>query len=64
MRYLLPIAIPKDVFLELLRAARKRNMSVELLILEMLEGYLEDSAKARKPVVPAHEEIAGPRAMR
>ena len=63
MRYL-SILLPNDAVPELLRAARKRNMSVELLILEMLEGYLEDSAKARKPVAPAHEEITGPRAMR
>ena len=63
MRYL-SILLPNDVVPDLQRGAKKRNMSVELLVLEMLENYLERSAKARKPVAPAHEEITGPRGMR
>lgn len=45
MRYNLPIVLPNDILLELLRSARAYHVSVEELILDMIEDYLEDCRK-------------------
>ncbi len=42
MRYHLPKALPNDILLELLRGARENKVTMEELILDMMEDYLED----------------------
>ncbi len=51
MKYHLPVSIPNDILLELLRSARAHRVSVEELILGMLEDYLEGSQTRGQPEV-------------
>ena len=55
MRYHLPIVLPNNILLELLRSARAYNVSVEELILDMVEDYLEDCRKTPGSVTLAKE---------
>ena len=48
MRYPLPIVLPNDVLPELLRSARAYGITVEELILTMIEDYLEDCRRNPK----------------
>ena len=55
MRYHLPIVLPNNILLELLRGARAYNVSVEELILDMIEDYLEGCRKTPRSVTSAKE---------
>jgi hypothetical protein len=55
VRYRLPIVLPKDALIELLRRARERVIPVEALIIEILEGYVEGSRKTPKLVRSARK---------
>jgi len=48
VRYPLPIVLPNDVLPELLRSARAYGITVEELILTMIEDYLEDCRRTPK----------------
>ncbi len=60
MRYQLPIALPKDILLELLRSARANKVTMEELILAMMEDYLEDCRKTPESA-PCAQEPPEPR---
>ena len=55
VRYHLPIVLPNDILLELLRSARVYNVSVEELLLDMIEDYLEDCRKTPRSATLAKE---------
>ena len=55
MRYHLPIVLPNDILLELPRGARAYNVSVEELILDTIEDYLEDCRKTPRSATFAKE---------
>ncbi len=55
MRYHLPIALPNDILLELLRGARENKVTMEELILDMMEDYLEDCRKTPESATFAQE---------
>ena len=48
VRYHLPIILPQDTLLDLQREARNGGVPMEVLILEMIEDYLEDRKKAER----------------
>jgi hypothetical protein len=58
VRYHLPIVLPNNILLELLRGARAYNVSVEELILDMIEDYLEDCRNSPGSVTFAKEPPA------
>ena len=43
------VFLPKETLLDLQREARNRKVPIEVLILEMIEDYLEGSGKIEKP---------------
>ena len=47
MKHHLRITLPNDILRELLQSARACEVSVEELILDMLEDHLEDCRKTR-----------------
>jgi len=55
VRYHLPIVLPNNILLELLRSARAYNVSVEELILDMIEDYLEGCRNSPGSVTFAKE---------